>query len=291
MNRRKIMKKIFISLILALALTLTACNTDNEPESSETQPASASSTTSGTHSVEIELTSEETQAPEEEPAKVFERVSYADLPDAEQIYNSLYNWIDFKTYTTIYLHEDIGDEHITVDKIGFPNSYVSEEEIGQIYPSRYVIVESGRLSNGVDFATWLDSFASEKYLDNYFDDWFNNKFFVSDGKIYTNAAMLITGQGGLITTDLKVEKITTLDDGTIQIDFSYINHGVELNSEYKVSENFSFIMSQSNGWKIDSYDGNYEDILEDVLIYKSDNEDDLLAQLEEYIAQHPISTT
>ena len=74
------MKKIFISLILAFALTLTACNTNDNPESSETQPSSASLTTTETHSVEIELTSEETQAPEEEPAKVFEHVSYAACP-------------------------------------------------------------------------------------------------------------------------------------------------------------------------------------------------------------------
>ena len=283
------MKKIFISLILALALTLTACNTNDNPEPSETQPSSVSSTTSETQ--KIELTSEETQAPEEEPAKVFKHVSYADLPDAEQIYNSLYNWIDFKTYTTFDLHKDIGDEHITVDKIGFPNSHVSEEEIGQIYSSTYGIVESGRLSNGVDFATWLDSFASEKYVDNYFDEWFNNKFFVSDGKIYTNAATLAPAQGSVITTDLKVEKITTLDDGTIQIDFSYINHGVELDSDYKVSENFSFVMSQSNGWKIDSYEGGYADsALENELLRNEYNEDDLLTQLEEYIARHPIST-
>ena len=286
------MKKIFISLILAFALTLTACNTDNEPESSETQPASASSTTTETHSVEIELTSEETQAPEEEPAKVFKHVSYADLPDAEQIYNSLYNWIDFKTYTTFDLSKDTGDEYIMVDEIGFPNSHVSEEGIGQIYSSAYKIVESGRLSNGVDFATWLDSFASKKYLDNYFDDWFNNKFFVSDGKIYTNYATLLPAGGSVITTDLKVEKITTLDDGTIQIDFSYINHGVELDSDYKVSENFSFVMSQSNGWKIDSYDGGYADsALENELLRNEYNEDDLLAQLEEYLAEHPISAT
>ncbi len=288
MNRRKIMKKIFISLILALALTLTACNTNDNPEPSETQPSSVSSTTSETQ--KIELTPEETQAPEEEPAKVFKRVSYADLPDAEQIYNSLYNWIDFKTYTTIYLHEDVGDEFVIVDKLRFDLRF-DEEEIGQIYPSAYVIVESGRLSNGVDFVTWLDSFASEKYIDNYFDEWFNNKFFVSDGKIYTNANTLAPAQGSVITTDLKVEKITTLDDGTIKIDFSCIDHGVELDSDYKVSENFSFVMSQSNGWKIDSYDGNYEDILEDVLLRNEYNEDDLLAQLEEYIAQHPISTT
>ncbi len=289
------MKKIFISLALAFALTLTACNTNDNPESSETQPASASSTTSETQ--KIELTSEETQAPEEESAKVFERVSYADLPDAEQIYSSLYSLAEFNYYLQFEARKDLDmKDAVYIEKLHQPLAGLDDKTIGTSYSAAYCRIANGRMSNGVDLAAWIDSFASGVYTAQGLSDFFDRFIIVSDGKIYIHQYAYGLGGNWLVTSGLTLDEITTVNDYTIQLKFSFVDYGIEIGSMPEETEYFTVVMSNRlGGWKVDSYSLGYGMTALINQLFKNedlagDDVPDLLAQLEEYIARHPIST-
>ena len=239
---------------------------------------------------------EDTHAEEDDTSgtqKVFESVSYEHLSEAEQIYNSLYNWADFEQYVTFDLHEDVDyNDRVDVERILFPTAGREDEEVGTSYFEPYFRIADGRLSNGVDFAMWLDSFASQVYVVKTFREWYKERFVVSDGTIYVYYNMLDYYGGWLITSDLTLDSITSLENDAnnpIQLNFSYTDYGVDIDSVSGTTEHFTVVMSQNNGWKIDSYTGGYMDVVLINEFFRSGEPSDLLTQIEDYLSENPIS--
>lgn len=224
--------------------------------------------------------------------KVFERVSYENLSDAEQIYNSLYNWAEFEKYVTFDLHEDVDyNDFVNVERLRFPTAGTSDEGVGTTYFEPYYRISDGRMSNGVDFSMWLDSFASEVYLVGIFQDWYKEKFVVSGGAIYASHNILEYYGGWLTTSNLTLDSITPMENDAknpIRLDFSFTDYGIDIDSTPGTTEYFTVVMSKNNGWKIDSYAGGYINIALINEFFRNEDSSDLLSQIEIYLSENPI---
>lgn len=230
----------------------------------------------------IEISSEET--PE------FEKVSLTNLTKAEQIYSSLSNLSEFEYYVTFGIRNDINrQETINIERIRFPAAGLSDNMVGTIFYEPFYKITSGRLSNAIDFSTWLDTFASSRYITKTFRDWYKEKFFISEGNIYASQYVVEFYGNWLVTDNFTLDKITSLDGETIQLDFSFTDYGIEIGSMPEATEYFTVVMKNDYGWKIDSYsEGAGITALINELVF-NENPSDLQEQIENYLSANPIS--
>lgn len=190
-------------------------------------------------------------------SEVFEKVSYETLSDAEQIYNSLYYFADFKRYTTFELRGDIDtNDCVMVERIYFPHAGLADETIGTTHFEAFYRIADGNLSNGVDFAEYLDHFASSVYISKTFGEWYKEKFTISDGKIYASEYVIDFygnwGKTAFVTLD-KIEFSDRLIP-SIKLDLSYTDYGIGCADETQAR--FTITMSsRGDGWKIDDCSG------------------------------------
>lgn len=285
------MKTKSVLLLVGLAITVTICSYFVK-NADDTDPTQSETTTSAP---EAELTEEE--APEAaEPSKVFERMSNEDLSEAEQMYTSLRNWTDFENYITFELGEDVdlGDV-IYVEKLCLPTAGWSDENVGTSYREPYYRAAGGRLSDGVEFAEWVDSFASYSYLAHDFRDYVALNFAVSDGKIYVPYNLTQYYGGWTYTSPLTLESITTLWQSHIQLELSFTEYGIDVGSMEPEKVSFAVEMSkdEGRGWRVAGLDGGYNcplinQFIRNQFLVKG-GEPDLLTQLENYLAENPIS--
>lgn len=268
------------------ATNKTAADTQNESESTELIVPNNNSST-------VENNAFDTESDVSDAQKVFERVSYENLSDAEQIYNSLYNWAEFEQYVTFDIHKDVNyNDFVNIERLRFPTAGISDERVGTTYFEPYYRISDGRMSNGVDFSMWLDSFASQVYLVGIFQDWYKEKFVVSDGAIYASYNILEYYGGWLITSDLTLNSITSVENNAnnpIQLDFSFTNYGIDTDSMSGTTEYFTIVMSENNGWKIDSHTGGYMNAALINEFFRNEGSSDLLTQIENYLSENPIS--
>lgn len=268
------------------ATNKTAADTQNESESTELIVPNNNSST-------VENNAFDTESDVSDAQKVFERVSYENLSDAEQIYNSLYNWAEFEQYVTFDIHKDVNyNDFVNIERLRFPTAGISDERVGTTYFEPYYRISDGRMSNGVDFSMWLDSFASQVYLVGIFQDWYKEKFVVSDGAIYASYNILEYYGGWLITSDLTLNSITSVENNAnnpIQLDFSFTNYGIDTDSMSGTTEYFTIVMSENNGWKIDSHTGGYMNAALINEFFRNEGSSDLLTQIEKYLSENPIS--
>lgn len=267
------------------ATNKTAADIQNESESTELIVPNNNSSI-------VENDAFVTESDVSDTQKVFERVSYENLSDAEQIYNSLYNWAEFEQYVTFDLRKDVDyNDFVYIERLRFPTAGISDEGVGTTYFEPYYRISDGRMSNGVDFSMWLDSFASQAYLVGIFQDWYKEKFVISDGAIYASYNILEYYGGWLITSDLTLNSITSVENNAnnpIQLDFSFTNYGIDTDFMSETTEYFTIVMSENNGWKIDSYTGGYMNVALINEFFRNEDSSDLLAQIENCLSENPI---
>lgn len=235
------------------------------------------------------VTSEENA---EETSRIFERVSHLHLSEAEQIYTSIYNMVDFTHYLYFRIAEDIDrNDVIYIERLNTPIAGLANKEIGKSTPVAYYRIADGRASNGIDLAEWIDSFVSARYIACEYSQFIDESFIVSENKIYVNQYLVFNSLGWTDTSDLKLNNITVLDENTIELDFSYMDNGLDSDTYDDVPASFSITMSnRHNGWKIDSTNPKnpfYTALIRD--FFFNEQESDLLTQIENYLSENPIS--
>lgn len=231
----------------------------------------------------------------EETSRIFERVSHLHLSEAEQIYTSIYNIMDFTHYLYFRIAEDIDrNDVIYIERLNLPFGGLSDEKIGKSTPVAYYRIVNGRAANGIDLAEWIDSFSSARYVAQY-NQFIDPIIIVSEGKIYASQYMVYNSLGRTDTSDLKLDNISKVDKNTgenvIKLNFSYTDHGLDRDSNYESHESFSMEMSnEENGWKIyrtESINAHYTALINE--FFFNEQESDLLTQIENYLSENPIS--
>ena len=286
------MKNRFTVLLAAaaVAITFSACTVSKAAES--VSDALSETTTSSTP----EITEETTAADTAQPSKIFERVPYEGLSDAEQIYASLNSLAEFEYYVPFELHADLDPEDVIyIEKLRLPTAGASDEDVGTAAAEPFFRIASGRMSNGVDLCEWIDSFAAGRYAAHELFQFFSRYFILSDNKIYVSNQITSWNAGWLTTSKLTLNDISVIDDSTIQLNFSYTDYAIGIGYSEPETAYMTITMDNGNGgWKIASYDSATCMIpLVNQFIRTAsliDNgEPDLLTQLEEYLAENPVS--
>lgn len=223
-------------------------------------------------------------------SKEFVKVSLTNLNESEQIYSSICKLTEFKYYLTFGIHDDVDmEDRVDVEKLRFPYTVSNDKLVGTTRKVIYYRIVNGKMSDGVELSMWLDSFASQEYIINTFSEWYDDKFVVLDSKIYVTRDILEYYGNWLETDNFTLEKITKLDSGQIQLDFSFTDYGIEIGSMPEVTEYLTVTMSKNYGWKIDSYsEGAGITALINELVF-NENPSDLQEQIENYLSENPIS--
>lgn len=280
------MKRSKIIAIMLSALLTVGCknNTAADISANATDSSVTTSTSETTDNIVIESQAEITSV-----SKTFERISLTNLSEAEQIYSSLCNLAEFERYITFGLHDDIDiEDRIDIEKLHLPYTVSVDEWVGTVDTEIYYRIASGKMSDGVELSMWLDSFTSQEYIYKTFYEWYDDKFMVSNGKIYVTRNILEYYGNWLVTDDFSLDKITALDNETIQLDFSFTDYGIEIGSMPEVTEYFTVVMKNNYGWKIDSYsEGCGMIALINELVY-NENPSSLQEQIENYLSENPI---
>ena len=282
------MKTKSVLMLIGLAVTVAICNylVKSTNHADLMQPETTTSASQETEPAEEEAA---------EPSKAFEGMSNEDLSEAEQMYTSLCKWVELNNYITFELGEDVdlGDV-IYVEKLLLPTAGGSDKDVGTSYQEPYYRVAGGRLSDGVDFAQWVDSFASYSYLAQDFRDYVNLNFAVSDGKIYVPYNLTQYYGGWSYTSPLSLEGVTALWQGHIQLELSFTEYGIDIGSMEPEKVSFTVDMSkdEGRGWRVAGLDGGYQVPLINQFFRNEslveNDEPDLLTQLENYLAENPI---
>lgn len=285
------MKNKYIALIIVLtaALTFSACTVSQAAgDDSDPQPETTTSTAA--------VTAEEISAADTvQPSRVFERVSYEALSDADQIYASLYSLAEFEYYVPFELHADLDHEDVIyIEKLRLPTAGADDEDVGKGAAEPFIRIAGGRMSNGVDLCEWIDSFAAGRYVAHELFQYFSRYFILSDGKIYVSNQITSLNGGWLTTSKLTLNDISVIDDSTIQLNFSYTDYAIGIGYSEPETAYVTVTMDNRNGgWKIENYD---PVMCKDALINQfirtasliDNGEPDLLTQLEAYLAENPI---
>ena len=226
--------------------------------------------------------------------------------EAEQMYTSLYNRADFERYICFDLGYDVDmDDMIYIEGMRLPAGQ-PDEVIGTSYKEPYCRIASGRLSSSADFTEWVDSFASGSYVANifsasssyvvkYFSDYFRMNFAISDGRIYVPYHFTQYDGGWGYNSPLTLEGVTVLYDDMIQLKLSYTEYGIDIGSMEPEKVSLTVEMSRDNGrgWRIAAFDPAYRVPLINQFFRNEflvdSGEPDLLTQLENYLAENPMS--
>lgn len=278
------MKHAKIFTLIISAVIMAGCAGTNAIGLSSN--AASENSVSDTQIISSTLNAEE-KSIEEYDEKIFERASYSDLSEAEQIYRSIYQWAYFEHYLLFELqnHVDYTDE-ICIERLNVPLTGLSEEKIGKSSSASFCRIKDGEMSNGIDIAEMIDSFASGRYTAQVLSGYFDCNFIVSNGNIYVfESAFGNSGIGWTITSDLTLNDITVINEYTIQLDFSY-------KADYDgtvETEQFTLTMANSDyGWKFDSFTGGRMCLI-NWFFSGNDDELDLLEQIEDCLSENPIS--
>ena len=197
--------------------------------------------------------------------------------------------------------EDVDVEDVVyIEKLQLPHAGLDDETAGTSYSAVYCRLANGRMSDGVDLAEWVDSFASSVYTANGVDgvdgllEFFDRYIIISDGKIYIFQYAYGNDNGWMTTSGLTLDEIAVVNDDMIQLSFSFTDYGIGVGYGYEETGYFTVTMSnREGGWKIDNFDEYGRFALINQLFrnecLEGDEVPDLLTQIENYLSEDPIS--